>query len=265
MAIKLKGAHTAAAGSSDLWSDAPTEFTRRCVFMHVYGETGTGRTSLALTAPGPIGMVHTAEKLEGVIQKFAKEKAVKLVNFGGVFRGSPQQIADQAGPVWNKMYSAWCEAMDRWARTVIMDTDTEGWEILRLARFGQLNPKGRTDSLYGPVNAEWRSLFKRFRDQDRCNVVAIGQAKDEYIDKMVNGHLTSTRTGRTIRAGQKEIPYMADVIVRTAKDSVTGTFTATIEKGWWNAHTEGMTLEGDDIRFPYIMSLITETPEEEWV
>jgi hypothetical protein len=260
MAIKVKAP---VGPSSGLWDDAPTESIRRCVFIHIYGDTGTGRTSLALTAPGPIGLVHTAEKLEGVVQRYARQKSIKLVNFGGIFRGTPQQIADQANPVWVKMYTAWCDGMDNWARTLIMDTDTEGWEILRLARFGELNPRGRTDSLYGPVNAEWRSLFKRFRSQERCNVIAIGQAKDEYIDKVKDGKVTSTKTGRTIRAGQKEIPYMADIVLRTSKQD--GVFACTIEKGWYNAHTEGMSLEGDDIRIPYIVSLITETDESEWM
>jgi hypothetical protein len=264
MAIKVaRSQQLGAPGADSVWEDAPTQFTRRCVFMLIYGDTGTGRTTLALTAPGPIGLVHTSEKIEGIIQPFAREKVIRCVNFGGVFSGTPQEIANQADPIWRRMYGAWTNAMDDWARTVIMDTDTEGWEILRLARFGELNPQGRTDHLYGPVNAEWRSMFKRFRQQNRCNVIAIGQTKDEYREVTKGGKKTSDRTGNTIRAGQKEIPYSADVVIRCSKDD--GDFHATIEKGWFNAHTEGMTLDNEDMRFPYIMSLITETDESEWM
>ena len=36
---------------SGLWEDAPYDFTRRCVCMEVYGDTDTGRSTLALTVP----------------------------------------------------------------------------------------------------------------------------------------------------------------------------------------------------------------------
>jgi hypothetical protein len=271
MAIKVKRPGVAAAGAdesaalgSSAWEDAPTEFTRRVVFMRIYGDTGTGRTSLALTAPGPIGLCHTAEKLDGIVQRFAREKVIRMANFAGTFRGSAQDIANQANAIWSRVQGAWFDGLDNWARTVVMDTDTEGWELIRLARFGELNPRGRTDSLYGPVNAEWRSLFKRFRAQDRCNVISIGQTKDEYREFIKNGQKSSERTGRTIMAGMKEMSFMSDVVIRTDRKP-DGGFIATIEKGWFNAHTEGMTFENEDIRFSYIMSLITETDEAEWI
>ncbi len=251
------------AGAATGWTDAPTEFTRRVAEVLVYGDTGTGRTRLALTMPGPIGLAHTAEKIEGVVQQFSRTKKIRCVNFGGAFSGSPQQIADKAGPIWNSMVTAWTDAIDNWARTVIMDTDSEGWEILRLARFGELTPRGRLDHMYGPVNAEWRSLFKHFRAQERCSVVSIGQTKNEYKDVIRNGKPSSEPTGRTIRAGHKEQGFMSDVVIRTSKED--GTFRATIEKGWFAAETEGLTFENEDCRLPYILSVITGTDEKEWL
>lgn len=260
MSIKRSGTP---ADQSSAWEDAPTEFTRRCAMIEVYGDTGTGRTRLALTMPGPIGLAHTAEKIEGVIQQFSKDKVIRVINFGGTFAGSPQQIADKAGPIWSRMIGAWNSAIDDWARTVIMDTDSEAWEILRLARFGELTPKGRLDHMYGPVNAEWRSVFKRARMQDRCSVIAIGQTKNEYRDVVRGGKTFSEATGRTIIAGQKEIRYMADVVIRTARTADNG-FSATVEKGWFSAQSEGLVVEDEDCRLPYILSLITETDEAEW-
>lgn len=248
------------------WSDAPTRFTRRCVFMSIYGETGTGRTTLALTAPGPIGLAHTAEKIDGIVQKFLDEKVIRLVNFGGTFRGDVKEIADQANPIWEGMKRAWYDGIDNWARTVVMDTDTEAWEMIRLARLGTVNPFNPSPHIWGPINGEWRSLFKHYRGQERCSVIGIGQSKDEYKTKIIKGKEVSKATGRTIRAGQKEMGYMSDVIVRTYREIVDGSpkFSAVIEKGWFNAHAEGMVLEGDEVRFSYIMSLITGLDEEEW-
>lgn len=274
MPVRLRSAASkpAAATSGDTgWEDAPLDFTSRSCHVNIYGDTGTGRTRLALTMPGPIALAHTNEKIDGLIQQFAREKKIKVFNFGGSFRGSPEAISNQAQPIWSRMSNSWYDAVDNWARCVVMDTETEGWELLRLARFGELNPQGRTESLYGPVNAEWISHFKRHKmlpPSRVCSIVSISQSKDEYKDVTKNGRKSSERTGNTIRAGQKGIPFAADVIIRTSKryDREKGTvFTATVEKGWWNALSEGTEFENDDCRLPYILALITETEEEEWL
>jgi hypothetical protein len=259
------------------WEDVEEEVSRRRVTMLIYGDTGTGRTKLALTAPGPIALAHTAEKIDGVVQLAQQEKkaaklnpTIKVVNFGVVASGTNQQIADTVGPVWSRMTQLWYDAVDNWATTAICDTDTEAWELCRLAFFGELNPKGRIDNLYGPVNARWRAIFKRNKKAQpvRCNIIAISQTKDEYKDVMKGGQKVSEKTGRTIRVGQREIPIAADIIVRTSKyfDRQRGqVFTATIEKGWYNAAAEGITLEDDDCRFTNILQMITGYPEEEWL
>lgn len=251
------------AGSVGDWEDAPTEITRKVVFVDVYGETGTGRTSFALHAPGPIALAHTAEKIDGIIQPFAAKKTIKTLNFGGVFSGTKEQISQAANAIWMNFLAKWNVAMDDWAKTVIMDTGTEGWELIRLARFGELNPQGRTDALYGKVNAEWCSPFKRFRWQDRCNVITIHQAKDEYVDKRgPNGKTVSSRTGRTIHAGMKQMRYMADVVVRMERED--GVVAAIIEKGWYNGGVIGEKLYDEDATFPRVMALITGDDPTAW-
>lgn len=251
------------------WEDVEDEVSRRSVMMCIYGETGTGRTRLALTAPGPIALAHSAEKVDGLMQK-AKEfnphlRTLKQFNFGCAASGTPQEIANQVGPVWNKATMLWNDAIDKWARTAIMDTDTEGWEYQRLRDFGELNPKGRIDSLYGPTNQRFRSLWKRARKTYACNVIFISQGKDEYKDTVENGQKTSKKTGRTIRAGMKEVPFAADIIVRTDFDMTTQQFKATIEKPWYNNDARGMELYDEDIRFGAILELITGIEEAEWM
>ncbi len=246
-----------------LWTDAPVTIDRNVVFMDIIGPEGSGRTTLALTAPGPIAYLHAAEKKDGIIEPFARIKKIREFNFGGVFRGSTADASKAANAVWVNYMACFSDAFN-WAKTIIVDTNTEAWELLRLARFGELNPKGRTEALYGPVNAEWRSQYKQFRKQNRTNVITIHQVKDKYVDKMVNSKLQSVNTGTTIRAGQKEIGYLADVVVRTGRGP-NREFLATIEKGWYNAGgTEGIELENELVTFPYIMNLITDKGEEVW-
>lgn len=246
-----------------LWDDAPTEFVRRVSLTEIYGDTDTGKTTLALSAPGPIAFLHAAEKVDGVIQPFASDKKIRVHNFSGVFTGKPEEVARAGMKTWREFVAAWEDAWT-WARTIIVDTHTEAWELIRIAYFGGYKPeKGRPDANYGPVNAEWRSLFKKFRAQDRCNLIVIGQTKDEYKESKGMDSKLGQRTGRTIRAGQREVPYFADVILRM--DRVGGDFTATVEKGWFHAELEGTPFVNEDVRFSNIMSFLTQTSEEEWV
>lgn len=229
--------------------------------MDIIGPEGTGRSSLALTAPGPMAYINSDEKIQGVIQRYAKQKSIKVATYGFTATGNKQADIDAANPVWNRVLG-WMRDAKTWARTTVFDTATEGWEMCRLGNFGELNPKGRVDSNYGPVNAEFRGTFKQYRGSD-CNLISIHQVKDVYIDKLVNGQKSSIRTGATQRAGFKEFGYIADVVVETSK--VNGVFRATITKGWWNATAEGLTLENEDITFANIMSMITETEQSEWL
>lgn len=279
------------------WEDAPTEVDRRVAVTEIYGDTGTGRTHLAFTAPGPIAYMGAAEKIEGLIQRASQRTKVRMVNFGGVFSGDPESVKAQALPVWNGVMAAFYDALG-WARSIILDTHTEAWELIRMAHFGGQKPEGgRVDANYGPVNALWRSLFKAARIQDTTNFIVIGQTKDEWVDgdegKQVGGITIKTekgskggigkRTGRTIRAGQKEIGMFCDVVVRTSKVPAQGgpEFQGLIEKGWYNAEYEGTVLTNDKavlpggaempfkggtgLTLPEILALITETPTKDWL
>lgn len=254
--------------ASDGWEDVPDEVERRSYTCLIYGDTGTGRTRLALTAPGPIALAHTAEKIDGPAQE-AKRRGtiIRAHNFGTAATGTNQQISDQIKPIWDRMVHNWNSAVDTWARTAILDTDTEAWELCRLAYFGELNPRGRIDNLYGPVNQRWRSILKRNKLAWRCNVIVISQTKDEWKDVVKNGAKVSERTGRTLRVGQREVPIMADVILRTDRytDPSRGmVFTATIEKGWFNRDAEGISFENEDCSLPHIMEIITGFDRSEW-
>lgn len=288
------------SGSDDLWSDAPTEITRRAAVVEVYGDTGTGRSTFALSSPGPIAYLFAAEKTEGVVQRtqlrlMQQGHKLRLHNFGAVFTGTDgDEIKIQASPVWDKLLKAYYDALG-WARTIVLDTHTDAWELIRVASFGGIKPDGgRIDANYGPVNAVWRSMFKAARLQDRANFITIGQTKDEWITKeqaaaaaaatpgagagkvMFKGSKQrgsggsdggiGQRTGRTVRAGQREIGVLSDVVVRTGKEMGDRgpEFSALIEKAWYNAEYEGAVLTGKMVSFPYLMSLITETDEAEW-
>jgi hypothetical protein len=264
------------------WEQAPTELTRHCVLMSVYGDTGTGRTSFALSAPGPIAYIQCAEKYEGIVQPFARDKDIRMVDFSvdlsGTESGS-KSAAARADVAWRLLRSAWYDAINGgWARTVVLDTDTDAWELIRLSFFGDLKPAGgRIETNWGPVNAEWKALFKSAKHTDEVNVIVIAQTKDEYaLAKKTGGAKRGgmgERTGRTIRAGQKDMGFMSEVIVRTHLDPMARRFSCEIEKPWWNSAALGMEVDNELAEalygrerydFATVMALITEEEAEKW-
>jgi len=217
--------------------------------MVVYGETSTGKTTFALSAPGPIALFTANEKLDGIIQPFAQEKEIRIFNFalaaGDKKKGSPK---------WGEVQEALSDAVT-WARTIIIDTDSEMYEAARYFHFGKLTQV--KPHHYAGLNADWKKVFdSRFRGMDKAvNLIAVSKLKERYKN--------NKPTGVMVPQGQSDMPYMADVVVRTQKTKK-GEYTLEIKKGWMNdADTQDYgELEG--MEFGSLMELVTETPEEEW-
>lgn len=253
-----KGSSSSSPGKGSVrWEDAPTSLTRRCVCMSIFGDTGSGKSTLAFTAPGPIAYLHSAEKIEGIIQPAAREKDIRVHNFGCKLPKDQNKAAKIASQAMAD-FKVTLEDAYTWARTIIIDTHTDLWELLRYARFGTLAPRGHIASMYAPVNAEWAGILKSFKHQDNANLILIGMTTESYRN--------DKPTGKMKMAGQKNVPYYSDVIIETERNVLSKgpDFTGTVRKGWWNAMMEGMEFEDEELEFSYLMSLITESDQEDW-
>lgn len=253
--------------SSFEWEDVSTTPSRRAASILIYGDTDSGRSTLALTAPGPIAYIHGHEKVEGIIHSRRKDVLIRQGKFGGILRGSPDEVQKRADEEFTKIEQAISDAY-RWARTIIIDTETRLWEICQLARLGSLSHAQRSEKdqrrgqlVYQEINNRWSSLLSEFRVrldsplQDKeTNLILICKTVDEYRNKQA--------TGKTIRKSQKDTGFFADVIVRTYQSK--GTFRAVIEKPWWNNDMRGFEMTDDTISFPLMMGLLTNTDTEEW-
>lgn len=263
--------HSSSSPPSDgpdpsLWKDVPVTLTRRCVCMGIWGGTDTGRSTLALTAPGPIAYFSAQEKTEGLIQDRKRTTEVYEHIFNTVFRGTPDEIASQASESFAGIERAMLDAW-RWARSIIFDTSTDGWVLCQLSEFGTMDRAERDDKAnkkgqlaFTGLNLKWESMLKQFRVEadlyNRTNLIWIAKTAPVYDGPK--------DTGRLKRAGQKNDSYMADVVLRTRVEQTTNRFTATIEKPWYGGHARGMVVDGDDLNFASIMAMITSTDRGEW-
>ena len=134
-----------------------------------------GKTHFALTAPGPIAVFDFDTGMEGVVHKFARQKKIYVSDYrrlGNVMTNTP----DNWILLWEKFkreYIATMEAPE--IRTVVMDTATEVWELLRMARFGKLTQV--MPYHYGPVNAEYRELLRKAYSTEK-NLILLHKMND---------------------------------------------------------------------------------------
>lgn len=249
-----------------VWTPAPTAFTTRSVLMEVYGDTDTGRTTFALSAPAPIALIEFGEKIDGVVQRYAG-KQIFTFRCGGVFRGGREKVMEAASAAEDAMFAALYDAlMSTWARTIILDTHNEAWALSRNAEFGGAKPeKGRVDRNYAEINERWRSLLVACRASGK-NVILIGMTDDEWTASQSG---QDKKTGRTVRATHfKTIPIKVDVQIRTYSqkkaDGQGKDFAVQIEKAWMNPLACGVILKNEQCLFSSVMAGITGTRPEEW-
>lgn len=282
-AIAQSGEKTVAGATFGLWEEVPSVWTPRAVALTIYGDSDTGRSTLALTAPGPIAYLHGHEKVDAILERKRSEGVlIRQHKFGGNMRGTAEEIQKRAQEEI-KSYEAAKSNAYTWARTIIDDTETRLWELYQLARLGSMvraerdgkdNKQGQL--IYTEINAAWGAMMQEYKDrlenpvqQDPetgnpiyTNLILICKTKDEYKKDAQTGKTGST--GRTIIASQKNTWFFSDMVIRTQRKR--DRFTGIIEKPWWNADYRDYELKGDDgeLDFTYIMSMVTESDTSYW-
>jgi len=261
-------------GSSAAWQDLPASASTpkplsRGIFMDIVGLEGQGKSSLALTLAevGAVAYLDVDQSVDRARRPTSKKERerVKILPIRYGIGASEEVVKAECGKAWLHMKSNMAGAA--WAKGAVLDTGTESWELLRLGSFGTLTPRARRmDRLYGPVNAEYRQFLRSINRTRGMHLITIHQLKDEYKDVMKDGEASSMRTGNQVRAGFKEIGYLADIVVRCHRKG--DSFSATIElcKLAPNGPAlEGTELDGDQLSFLSIVALATGTEKEDWI
>lgn len=231
---------------------AQKELTRR-IIISLTGEEKSGKNHTSFTAPAPL-YVHSFDVgLDGVVQKFQNEKEIYIADYELTVQpgeASPGEVAEAADKVWTQFLSNYRDGLASCGSgTTVIDTDTEAWELLRLARFGkiaQVQPHH-----YGPVNAEFRDLIREGYDYD-ANVFLLSKRTavwENVID--ASGKERGRKTGETARKGFSDLPFLVQVVATTNRDG--SEFSVTIEDCRLNPDCNGQTMPND---YEFIMSAI---------
>ena len=235
------------------------EAVKRRLILAISGAEKSGKTRFSLTAPPPVAVLNLDIGLEGVVQQFS-DKEIFVSEYRVMSPSlnknmSQEAIATNASNAWDSILRDYKYALDT-MRTVVLDTATEVWEVLRMARF--FKTFGKLDHIkphhYGPVNAEYRD-FLRLAYDSNANLILVHKVKAEYINDV--------RTGRLERAGFGDTGFIVQCNARTYRDDEG--FHLEVSDCRQNMSLCGTVLSEEMCSFPFLASLVFDgTSLEDW-
>ena len=247
------------------------------LIMAVYGAQKSGKTRLALTAPGPIVYQALDPGLEGVVEEFeaaGKVIAKRIYDVSlpdslrprydakerKVIQPIQQQVVDHIERRWEEFCTDYRAGLRSKARTMVWDTGSDIWDFMRLARHGKLTQVQPKD--HQAVNYEMTSMIRAAFDYNK-NLIILGRTGDEWTDREGGG---SRKTGATVKRGFKDIPAIAQVVItmeRVIDEDGNVNFMAKVEDCRHNKDVMGMVLE--NTTFPEIaVAVKPESSNEDW-
>lgn len=234
---------------------------RKRLIVSVEGLPKCGKTNFSLTAPGPIAIHNWDGGLEGVAHKFADQKEIFSFDYRMPFSlalpGTPagDSLANAAKKVWEEFVNNYRESLKQ-VKTVVVDTSSESWETIRLARLGKL--ANVMPHQYSSVNAEFRELLRLGTDHD-ANLILLHKVKKSYEN--------DKPTGLYERAGFGDIGFVVQLVLKAYKDPKAeglDQFRMKIAACRHNPLLEGMEFVGEDCNFAKVAGVVTGTEEGEW-
>jgi hypothetical protein len=227
----------------------------------------SGKTTFACTSPDPIAFIVTDAGSKQIIRKFPHKDIL-------IAEHSIQRDADQAEwkEEWRKMKnSILSAATSPHIKTIVADTGTEVYELLRLAEFGKLDKV--LPSKYATTNKEMRDLLKICMQREDLNFVWIHKFKKEYIDKGDKG--VANWTGKYESAGFGDARFILDMAAVSYFHDPTrdeaGYFSMQVVGATrQTAQAAGLVLKSDDEMLPLCFgslawSVYPETDLDDWL
>lgn len=156
------------------------------------GEVGSRKTSFWLEGPAPVVLFSFDHGTEGVVDRLLDDgKEIYIKEYLWVPKGVDADEDKDKAVALRDEFEADYEAALANARTVIIDKETDLWELFRFAEFGAPNDDPKN---YAALNQRYRKLWKDAKAGD-VNLGLIERMKDKW--GMVAGGSKGTRLGKT--------------------------------------------------------------------
>ena len=243
--IMVKKKSSSSSSLTKLGFTEPSSTIIPRLISSISGLDKQGKTHFGLTMPAPIVLFNTDIGEEGVMHKF--DGKVEHAMDVGV---PAEEESEDAEGVWKKFkagYYGALEASDDDCRSLLIDTGTEVWELMRLAEFGQLAQI--MPYMYGPVNAKFRRLVRDSYKYNK-NVMWLHKMKPKYVN--------DKRTAEYERSGFGDMPFLVQLNAQIWRYDVEdgGEFVLTVTNSRHEPDLIGEELEGGMCNFPTLASLV---------
>lgn len=173
------------------------------LILSIQGLPKRGKTRFALTAPGPIALLNFDDGLEGVVESFTAAGKEIMVADHRFASG-----ASDWAPRWARFLKDFHGALaSPDVRTVVVDSGTAVWELLRLAMLGKLTQIMPVK--YAHVNSVMEGLFRECFPAGK-NVIWTHQETEEYANDKATGNMKLE--------GFKRAAYLTQANLRAKRD-----------------------------------------------
>ncbi len=244
---------------------SPDIMPPRRLVMRIGGQEKEGKTHFGLTMPPPIALLNIDRGLEGMYEKFAREKELHISKD---FRAMPSKTMEDNERRWEAIISAYRTALeDKYMRSILFDTDTEGWEIVRLAYLGKLI--GVKELKYPEINSIFRNIIDMALAHDK-NVIFTCRLRKQYVKtgkKSQAGYDESAWNGKYETSGFGEFGSIVQANLRAKIITEDGVNipTITVINCRQNMSLNGEVFKRWDADFAWVAHKIIEgTSPEEW-
>jgi hypothetical protein len=186
----------------------------------VAGEVGSGKSSFAFGAPGPIVVQTLDQGLEGVVEPYTKDKDIYIASYNTGTDGTEVTHA-MAVELMQKFNEDFANAL-KIARTIVWDRESDVWDWHVYAETGSDDKFASAPPKDWPkIKAKLRGLISMAKASD-VNLIVIKGLRNEWVSTVnpKTGNKTAMQTGMRIPSGMDEIE--ADVhtnILLERKDS----------------------------------------------
>ena len=170
------------------------------LIISLSGEPKSGKTHFALTAPEPIEVFDFDGGVLTLLGKFAG-KDIRLYQYIMDVWGK-----EKVSPMWDGFLGAYKKALAGDAQTIVLDTATQTWEILRLAYFEKESPGDKHFAFeYGKPNSLMRSVISAPRVHGKNLILT------HYIREVWNAE--GKKTGEIVSDGFKHTEGLANLVL----------------------------------------------------
>jgi hypothetical protein len=225
------------------FSDEYVQVPRRLV-VSLSGKEKTGKTHFALTAPEPIFFINVDIGTEGVVNKF-QDSGKKIYIYD--LRVPKTAVKDVYVPMWENFKTLMHKVYSVKHGTVVIDTDTETYELARLAKFGKLSQI--MPQHYTEVNNEYREILRLAYDSPMNSV---------FIHKMKPKYINNVRTLEYEPSGFGDMEYNSQVNLICYRDDSGGSpeFSVFVKDCRQSPNVNGEYLRGGMCNFEFLLSLV---------